>query len=270
MKLRQVNPSAIQVPAVRVTSAWDSEALQEFKRSISTMGILAPIVCVEAEGNLLLVDGLHRLLEAQDSHKKQVPVVVIPGTEVDVFLQNLVLNNLRGRTKPTELASVFRHLFEEYNLGVDEIASRTGYSQERISKLLYISRAHPDVLKALDEELIGVGHAFAMARVQDPDVQQRILSQQLTYRMKVADLEDHISNVLNEKQRMIEAPTPNVQTELPAIKCHFCGRDTPIDHVANPNICVGCSGALYDMLKAAEYERRQAVAAAEELATGQN
>ena len=269
MKLRQVNPKLIQVPAVRVTSAWDSEALQEFKRSISTMGILEPLVCVESDGNLILVDGLHRLVEAQEEHKKQVPVVVIPGSEVDVFLQNLVLNNLRGRTKATELAAVFKHLFEEYNLGVDEISSRTGYSQERISKLLYISRAHPDVLQALDEDLIGVGHAFALARIQDPDVQQRILSTQLTYRFKVKDLEDHITNVLGEKQRLIEAPTPAPLQELPAIKCHFCGRATPIDHVANPNICVGCQGALYDMLKAAAYERQQAVAAAEELTSAE-
>ncbi len=66
MRIRNVNPNHIKVPEVRVTSRWDSDALAEFKASIAAIGILEPPVCIESDGDLFLVDGLHRVVVGDD------------------------------------------------------------------------------------------------------------------------------------------------------------------------------------------------------------
>jgi len=262
MRIRQVDPKHIKVPSLRVTSVWDEESLQEFVDSVKADGILEPIVVQEVNGDLYLVDGLHRMLAAQKLGLKRVPVVVRDGEEVDVYLRNLVLNNLRGKVRPTEAAAVFRHLYEERGLGVDEISRKTGFSEERVSKLLHLSRATPEVLQALDQGLIGLGHAYALARIEDPGVQGRILSTQLRFRFTVPVLEQHIEDVRREKERLESAPPPVVHVALKALACATCGRVFPLSQLASPTICVGCYGYLLDSLRQAQ-ALRQAEAVAE-------
>mgnify|MGYP001592291377 FL=1 len=215
MRLRKVNPKKILVPSVRVTAVYDSELWEEFRRSIASLGIVEPPVVVEMDSALYLVDGLHRVTEAIQQGTKLLPVVVMEGTLKDVLVQNLALNNIRGKIKATESAAVLRELYQEHDLGVDELAKLSGFSEEKISKLLYLSRADPEVLEALDEGKIVLGHAHALARLSDRDLQKRILSQQLVYHLKVQDLEEHIANVLKEKLAKIESPALQLPTEPP-------------------------------------------------------
>lgn len=252
MRLRHVDPKKIGIPTVRVTSVWDNELLAEFRASIKELGILEPPVVIESDGNLLLVDGQHRVIEAINLGHRRIPVVVMDGDLQECLVQNLALNNLRGKIKPTETAEVIKVLFEEYAMGVDEIAKRTGFSEDKISKLLYLSRATPEVREALDGEGIQLGHAYALGRIEDTEVQNRILSTQLLYRFKVADLEDHIKDVLREKVRMEEAPPLPPPSGPVLVSCYYCGQARPIHQVANPNICIGCSGYLADFVRQAQ------------------
>lgn len=263
MRIRNVNPNHIKVPEVRVTSRWDSDALAEFKASIKSLGILEPPVCIESDGDLFLVDGLHRVVTAINQGETRIPVVVMEGDMKDVLLQNLALNNLRGSTSPLETAQVLKSLYDDYGLGVDEISRRTGFSEERISRLLYLAKADEGVRSALDEGLIQLGHAYALARIQDPEVQKRVLSTQLLYHFKVADLEGHIRDVMAEKERLEQAPPPTARGEVPQPVCYFCRRSFPVDQLANPNICIGCSGYLADALRQAAALREAERVAAE-------
>ncbi len=257
MKLRWVDPRKISVPDVRVTSVFDSELLQEFKNSIKELGILEPPVCVDDGENLYIVDGLHRVIEAIEAKTKQIQVAVVEGTIKDVLIQNLSLNNLRGKINPTDTARVLKVLFDEQGMGVDEISKKTGFSEDRISKLLYISRAVPGVLSALDDGLIQLGHAFLLSKIEDRDVQDRVLAQQLIYHFKVSDLAQHIENVNAEKEHRENMPPPEASYIPQELKCSFCGEEYPINQLANPNTCPVCSGILIDSIRQARaYQAR--------------
>ena len=71
MKLRRVAPDEIVVPSIRVTAQFDEETWEQFKSSIKEVGAIAPIICCEVEQKLVLVDGLHRLVECRARRGRQ-------------------------------------------------------------------------------------------------------------------------------------------------------------------------------------------------------
>ncbi len=168
MKLRRVNPDVIKVPEVRVTARFDPEMWELFQGSIKAMGAIAPIICCEVEGDLVLVDGLHRLVEVRNNGEQKIDVAVIEGDMVDVLTKNIFLDHLRGKTPVSEMVRVIEVLWKEYKLDSEQIAARTGLQREYVEKLQLISELTPLCRKELDEGRIGVGHAAALAKIKDP------------------------------------------------------------------------------------------------------
>jgi ParB-like chromosome segregation protein Spo0J len=254
MRLRSVKPGDIKVPDVRVTSRFDSEALAEFRESVKSLGILDPPLCMAVDGELYVVDGLHRIVEAVNNHVPRIQVYVMEGDSLrDVLLRNIAMLN-RGKSPASELALCFEELQREYHLDTNEIAKQAGMSRDRVEKLIWIGRADPALLEALDQELIKEGHAFALARIPDPEVQKTVLAQQLMYRWKVKDLEEHIKNVLDIKRQLVESPPPPAPATKPLFKCSYCGQEYEASMVQNPNTCAACAGILIQAIRSAQWE----------------
>ena len=91
MKLRKVKPSLIKIPELRVTARFDEETRQLLRDSIKEVGIIAPIIVQEIEGELVLVDGLHRIEDSIAAGDHPIDVAVLDGDMVDLLCRNLFL-----------------------------------------------------------------------------------------------------------------------------------------------------------------------------------
>ena len=261
MKLRRVNPSTIKVPEVRVTARFDPEMWELFQGSIKAMGAVAPIICCEVEGELVLVDGLHRLVEARNNGQTKIDVAVIEGDMVEVLTKNIFLDHLRGKTPVSEMVRVIEALWKEYKLDSEQIAAKTGLPRDYVEKLQLISELTPLCRKELDEGRIGVGHAFALTKLKDPVRQETVLQQQLLYRWTVRELEEYIKDVLAIVEKGAQAPLTEVSKQPITIKCFYCHGDFEVTQIANPNTCIECSGVMLASIAQAkrelEAEKRQ-------------
>jgi len=275
LRIVQLSPKHVLVPDVRVTAAWDPELLEMFKRSIRDMGIQAPIVCVEEDGKFWLVDGLHRLDEAKLNNQRSISVAVVSGTMRDVLLKNLVINRLRGKTPPTQMAKVVSELHHKYKMGFAQIAKETGLRQDYVEKMVQVCSATPEVLEALDREEIPVGVAWEISRVPDRAVQGRLLAQARHFRIKVDDMRDIVEEtlrILAEKRKEPEKPLPTEAPKPPTAKCQFCGQEHLIAQVAGAVLCRRCFGIAYDhiqeLLAKRQHYDREAREAAEKAVEG--
>ena len=256
MKLRKVKPSDIVIPEVRVTARFDDETWAQFQASIKEVGAIAPVICCLVEERLVLVDGLHRLVEAQRNGAATVDVAIIEGDMVDVLTKNLFLDHMRGKTPISEMVTVIEALWKEYELDSEKIAERTGMTRDYVEKLQLISELTPLCREALDEGRIGVGHAVALTKIKDPVRQETVLQQQQLYRWKVKELEGYIKDVLElvaykeEKEAVAEERTPVM------VKCIYCGEEYDPSEVAAPITCRYCSGIMFASLAQARVEAK--------------
>jgi ParB family chromosome partitioning protein len=218
--------------------------------NLAAMGQQQPIVVVKVGEQYFGTDGLHRWQMARERGDATVPCVVREGEEKDVFMSNLVLNSLRGRTKASEQVAVMGELFHSMDVSIEELTAKTGHSREWVERMITVSGATPMVRQVLDDELITLGHAYALARVEDPAMQERICHQLLTYRWSIKDLEKHIKDSLAISRE--PAPQPNDPTPRGAagMQCAFCHQERESRMVQMLAVCVSCGGALLDGLHA--------------------
>jgi len=256
MKLRRVAPDTIKVPDVRVTARFDKETWEQFQSSIKEVGAIAPVICCQVNDELILVDGQHRLQEAIKNEEKSVNVAVFPGDMADVLTKNLFLDHMRGRTPVSEMVNVIEVLWKELGLDSEQIAAKTGMTRDYVEKLQKLSTLTPATREALDLGRIGVGHAAALAKIEDPVRQEMVLRQQELYRWTIADLEDYIKDVLAIVEEQEAKPREEPERIPYRPKCFYCQEEHDIAEVANPTTCRWCSGVLLGAIAAATAEAK--------------
>lgn len=244
-----INPKEIQIPDVRVTSTWDPEMLSMFKESVKVDGIQNPLICVKDGETLWLVDGKHRLDEALLNGVPRVQIVYTPGSLRQVMTRNLYLNRLRGGVKASEMIQVLAFLRDKEGMSSEQIAKETGLKRDYVEGILECSLCEAEVLDTLDREQIAVGHVHELARIQDRDVQLRLLGQILQYRITVKDLAGIVDQTIQIMKERAAKPTPERTPDplaVPMAQCHACELQHPIKRVVGVNLCAGCYGILME------------------------
>jgi len=249
MQIEYLSVEAIEVPEVRITSYMTDEVAQQFALSVQAAGVMQPLHCLRDDGHIILVDGLHRLQEARARGDETIACVVIPGDLRVALLQNLVTSGLRGRPKASEMRKVIGALDAEYQMDPIAIRKATGLSQDYIERLMWVNRAIPAVQLALDDEEISLGHAYAIARIERPDVQQRVLDVCLTNRLTVDSLRHHVRLVLEILANPDAVPPAPGQAEPRLAQCHFCRQSYDPADLAMYPMCPACSGTAFEHIR---------------------
>jgi len=248
VKLRKIKPSQIKVPELRVTARFDEETRQILRDSIKEVGIIAPVIVQEIEGELVLVDGLHRIQDSIADGDQPIDVAVLDGDMVDLLCRNLFLDHARGKTPVSEMVKVIGALYSEYNLDPDKIKERTGLTRDYIEKLIKISKASPSVQAALDDGVIGIGHAFELARLPYAIQQEEIIAKHQVWRFSVKELKDQINQVLAEMEAIKDQPSLVSTSEprpSPVYHCEGCKEDVEPRYLRPVMLCPNCFGEVW-------------------------
>ena len=271
MKLRRINPNKIMVPEVRVTAQFDPELYGMFKKSIADVGQITPIICMELEPTattpegeppsdrsefrtesgkvLVLVDGLHRLVEAQEHNEPFIDVVILPGDEVDVFTRNIFLDHLRGKTPVSQMRRVIDHLVQEYKLDSETIAQKTGLSRDYVEGILEINELTPYCLEALDDGRLKVGQAHALAKLKNPVKQDIIAADAITFNRSVEYVRDVVKMALPSASPEVGVATPMTPRETSKVKCGVCTGDYLPQDLRMVPLCPYCFSATFQLVQ---------------------
>ena len=258
MKLRQVAIDKIKIPETRVTSYFTEEVYREFSNSIKAAGILEPIICVEVNDELYLVDGKNRLVQAKEIGEKTVPVAVMPGDEDDIYLTNLFLNVMRGKPKVREMRAVLEELYKNRGKGIDVIAAKTGLSETFINDLLVISALPDEIVTAFDEERLAKGKALALAKLPNAELQIKLFYQIDGRNIAVRDVEDIAAQMLVLVGTPPPPPAPVVPESERTLACDMCHEDWELKWLKSVFLCSECESLLRYQL--GEIERQAATA----------
>ena len=256
MKLRRVNPDKIVVPEVRVTAQFDPELYEMFKKSIADQGQITPIICMEVNEQIMLVDGLHRLVEAKEHNEPFIDVVILPGDEVDVFTRNIFLDHLRGKTPVSQMRRVIDHLVQEYKLDSETIAAKTGLPRDYVEGIMEINELTPYSLEALDDGRLKVGHARALAKLKDPVRQDIIAADAITFNRSVAYVADTVKMALQVASPEVSSSLPVEPRETSKVRCGVCTDNYLPGDLRMIALCPSCFSAVFQLI--GELRRREA------------
>ena len=172
----------MEVDIDRITpNAWqprdyfDTEALDALAQSIRENGIIQPIVLRPQGEDFQIVAGERRWRAAQLAGLKRVPAFVKTLADDKLLQVALVENIQRQDLSPLELGKAFRLLVDEYKLKQDDVAARVGMNRSSISNYMRLLSLSEPIREALERRKIDMGHARALAGLEDEKAQLAIL-----------------------------------------------------------------------------------------------
>ena len=140
---------------------FDQASIAELAGSITTHGVLQPIVVSRSPDGFELIAGHRRVLASRVAGKTSIPAVVREDVRDRLELA-LVENLQRTDLNAIETARAYKLLMETYDLTQEALAERLGKSRSAVANTLR-ALAAPQILQdAVQEGKISEGHLRAL------------------------------------------------------------------------------------------------------------
>lgn len=187
--------ASIQRAAWQPRKEFDEASLAELAESITTHGILQPLLVRGIEGGYELLAGERRLRAARLAGLKDVPVTIVTATDEQALEMALVENLQREDLNPIEEAEGYRSLTERFRLTQEDIAKRVGKGRASVANALRLLKLPETIRRMLSDGSLTTGHAKALLGLDIEAEQillaQRVVKDQLSVR-QTEQLVEHI------------------------------------------------------------------------------
>jgi len=137
-KLYQLSMSLLSPDPEQPRKFFDGQALAELQTSISTHGVLQPILVRDGvDGSFIIVSGERRFQAAKNAGLETIPAILTDGEPAEIsIIENLLRENLTA----IEEAEAIERLRALHDYGLAELATALGKSDSTISEILTLNK----------------------------------------------------------------------------------------------------------------------------------
>jgi ParB family transcriptional regulator, chromosome partitioning protein len=196
---------------------FDEERLKELAASIKEQGVIQPVTIRKSAGGLFqLISGERRYKASQMAGLTEIPAYIISASDHAMLEMAIVENIQRENLNPIEIALGYKQLTTEYNLTQEMLSERLGKSRSSIANHLRLLKLPGEIQIGLRQELVSMGHARALAALEDPQVQLEVYQDIIAQGLSVRDVEEIVHNLSQPQEEDTTKPreTRKPQTEI--------------------------------------------------------
>ncbi len=167
-EMAEVAISDIEPNPLQPRREFDDEALAELSASIAQLGVIQPITLRRrADGRYTIISGERRWRASQMAGLESLPAYIRDVDDENMHTMALVENIQRQDLNAIEIALGMKRLVEECGLTQEAMADRVGKKRSTVSNYMRLLNLPSEVQLALKEGLISMGHAKAIAGMED-------------------------------------------------------------------------------------------------------
>ncbi len=171
-------------------------ALQELSESIKVHGLIQPITVRRVgENHYQLISGERRLRASKLAELTEIPAYIRVANDQEMLEMALVENIQREDLNPMEVATTYERLMEECNLTHKLLAQRVGKTRSSVTNYLRLLKLPPQVTAGLQEQALSMGHARALAGLDNSSLQVLLFHQIISEGMSVRQVENITRNL---------------------------------------------------------------------------
>ncbi len=190
----EVPVDAIETNPYQPRTDFDETALEELAQSIRTHGIIQPLTLRRLhEGQYQLIAGERRWRAAQMAGLKTIPAYIRIADDQGMLEMAIVENIQRADLNAMEMAFSLQRLIDECSLTHEELSQRVGKQRSTVTNFLRLLKLPPQVQQALRTDSISMGHAKAIAGLEEISSQLMVLGEITSKGLSVREAEKLIS-----------------------------------------------------------------------------
>lgn len=177
---------------------FDEESLQELAVSIKTNGIISPITLRKINDNeYQIVAGERRYRASIMAGIDKIPAYIRDASDEQVMEMALIENIQREDLNAIEIALSYNSLCATLNLTQEALAERIGKKRATITNYLRLLRLPAEIQIGIKNKVIEMGHARAIAGINDAQLQLKIYNEVVKKQASVRQTEEMVRNALN-------------------------------------------------------------------------
>jgi len=191
----EIKIEQIEVNPFQPRIDFDQDSLQELAISIKELGIIQPITVRKlGYDKFQLISGERRFRASQLAKLKTIPVYIRIANDQAMLEMSLVENVQREQLNPVEIALSYQRLINECKLTQEKMSERVGKKRSTITNYLRLLKLPAEILAALRDERITMGHARALVNVKNRDSQINIFTDALNNSFTVREIEQIVKD----------------------------------------------------------------------------
>jgi ParB family chromosome partitioning protein len=157
---------------------FDQTSLDELTDSIRVHGLIQPVTVRRLHDKAYqLISGERRFRASQVANLKEIPAYVRLADDQQMLEMALIENIQRQDLNAIEVAISYQRLKEECDLTDELLSDRVGKQRSTITNYLRLLKLPVDIQQAIKEGQLSMGHARALAGVNDIAFQLSLLRQ---------------------------------------------------------------------------------------------
>ncbi len=165
---------------------FDQEALKQLAESISTHGILQPILVRSLNDNddrFEIIAGERRWRAAQIAQIHEVPVILAQMSDDEALEIALIENLQREDLNALEEAEGYQRLIDQFGHTQGKLAAVIGKSRSHIANTLRLLSLPDNVQAYVNDGSLTAGHARALITAENPhELAKKVVNQGLSVR----------------------------------------------------------------------------------------
>ncbi len=168
--IRHVRLTDIEPNKNQPRKKFDEAEIQKLAESISEHGLIQPIIVRPiADERYQIVAGERRWRACKIAGISEIPIIVRELSDEDTAKIALIENIQRADLNPIEEAAAYKQLIDNYNITQEALAKMVGKSRSVIANSVRLLNLPEQVQDMLKNDEITVGHAKALAGIDDED-----------------------------------------------------------------------------------------------------
>jgi ParB family chromosome partitioning protein len=214
-ELRYLPVDLLQRSTFQPRQNFDRTALQELADSITSQGIVQPVVVrpILAGEKFEIIAGERRWRAAQLAGLHEIPAIVRNMDEQTAMCLALIENIQRQDLNPLEEARAMSRLMQEFTMTHEAVAEAVGRSRSTVSNLLRLLELPDQVKGLLESGKLEMGHARALLVLpvgQQITVAEAVVAKGLSVR-KTEALVRHLQAGAAAPKKTAKKPDANIR-----------------------------------------------------------
>jgi len=192
----------IETSPFQPRTEFDPTALEELAETIKLHGLIQPITVRRLNDHQYqLISGERRTRAARLAGLTEIPVFIRTAEDQSMLEMALIENIHRENLNPIEVAISMSRLIEECKLTHEEMSVRVTKDRSTVTNYLRLLKLPPDIQHAVKTKKLSMGHARALAGIDNLVLQLKLFKETLLHEWSVRQLEHTIRSYQDKKSK---------------------------------------------------------------------
>ena len=180
---------------------FDEAKIEELANSISSYGLIQPIILRKAEKGFEIVAGERRWRAARKANLSKVPCIMKELSDEENMVISIIENMQREDLNPIEEAEALSQMIQRFGFSQEEVAKSVGKSRSYVTNSLRLLKLPKKIMDFVQSGQISSGHAKMLIGVEDEKKQMLLAEKVVKEEISVREIEKLVKDVANPKKK---------------------------------------------------------------------